>query len=305
MNKNFKRIIKFHDDENMIVISNLEINYHEDYPEFTMDNKRCNCYGQTEFIPKEGYQTELYNIWKQYHLNGMSAGLPIQTQAITKWKKQGNKYNYEVVCDYLKSIGLYEVDLKSNLPENMFIFGKEAIQDGETYKYGNGWVHCHLPEDFEDTLNELCDNIEEEEASRFEDGIENWDDIYDEDGNLREEVSNLEDEKIIALGIHLNITPIEAHEDIKQSNYNDCFYSYSGQEYLVCTDEEADELHDNELENYIDECFNIPKHLENYFDRESWKNDAKIDGRGHSLNPYDGIEYEEKVNNTYYYIYKQ
>ena len=32
MNKNFKRIIKFHDDENMIVISNLEINYHEDYP---------------------------------------------------------------------------------------------------------------------------------------------------------------------------------------------------------------------------------------------------------------------------------
>lgn len=156
----FKRIIKFHDAEDFLVVSELEITHRNGFPEFSMCNERAGCMGQTEFIPKDGYQTELYEIWKQYHLNGMSAGLPIQVQAITEWKKQGNKYEYETAYEYLKSINLYEVDIKSNLPENMLINGKETIQNCETYKYGHGWVHCILPTDFEKTLHELCNNIE-------------------------------------------------------------------------------------------------------------------------------------------------
>lgn len=200
----YKRVIKFHDTENMLVISELIITTRNGYNEFTMCNERAGHSGQAEFVPKDGYQTELYEIWNQYHLNGMSSGLPIQMKAITEWKKQGNEYDYTKVCEYLKSINLYEVDLKSNLPKNMFIYGKKTIKDSETYKYGHGWVHCNLPEDFEETLDELCDNIEEEESNRFEDGIEDWDNIFDDDGNLREEVSNLEDEKIIALAKYLN-----------------------------------------------------------------------------------------------------
>lgn len=200
----YKRVIKFHDTENMLVTSKLVITTRNGYNEFTMCNERAGHSGQAEFVPNDGYQTELHIIWNQYHLNGMCAGLPIQMKAITEWKKQGNKYDYKEVCEYLKSINLYEVDLKSNLPENMFITGKETIQDGETYKYGCGWVHCNLPKDFEETLDELCDNIEEEESNRFEDGIEDWDNIFDDDGNLRDEVSNLEDEKIIALAKYLN-----------------------------------------------------------------------------------------------------
>ena len=118
---------------------------------------------------------------------------------------------------------------------------KKQFKMDETYKYGHGWVHCILPTDFEKILNELCDNIEEEEYSRFENGIEDWDNIYDKDGDLRDEVSNLEDEKIIALGKNLDITPTEANEDIEQLSYDDCLYSYSGIDYLVCTDKEADE----------------------------------------------------------------
>ena len=34
----------------------------------------------------------------------------------------------------------------------MFINGKETIQDGETYKYGHGWVHCILLTDFEKNI---------------------------------------------------------------------------------------------------------------------------------------------------------
>lgn len=86
-------------------------------------------------------------------------------------------------------------------------------------------------------------------------------------------------------------------------------------EYLVVTDSEADDLWDLDLENYIDDCilYELPEQYRSYFDRERWKADARIDGRGHSLNRYDGSEDYvdlvdwtsiEKVSITYF-IYRQ
>lgn len=75
------------------------------------------------------------------------------------------------------------------------------------------------------------------------------------------------------------------------------------QEWLVVTDDEADELWDQELENYLDEC--VPGADGPYFDRERWKRDARIDGRAHSLARYDGNEEEQEVNDTTYYLYRQ
>ena len=43
----------------------------------------------------------------------------------------------------------------------------------------------------------------------------------------------------------------------------------------------------------------------NYFDEEAWKSDARMDGRGHIISRYDGCENEEKVNGTWYYIFRQ
>jgi len=117
--------------------------------------------------------------------------------------------------------------------------------------------------------------------------------------------NEIEDDKIVALGNHLEISPCEAKENISVSTYDDCIYEYAGQEYLVCTDDEADEKQDEELENYIDECLEIPDNIERYFDREAWKSDARNDGRGHCLNRYDGCEDSEEVNGETYYIYRQ
>lgn len=101
------------------------------------------------------------------------------------------------------------------------------------------------------------------------------------------------------------ITPTMAHNDIIK--ISDCLYLYSGQEYLVCTDSEANELWDEYLENYIEDCIlpNIDENYRNYFDDEAWKSDARMDGRGHSLSSYDSIEHYEDVNGVEYYIYKQ
>ena len=90
------------------------------------------------------------------------------------------------------------------------------------------------------------------------------------------------------------------------TNEYDCTYSYYREEYIVATDEEADELWEQGLDSYIDECIlpEIPKAYQNYFDDEKWKNDARYDGRGHVLATYGGDENYVDVNGTTYYIYR-
>ena len=74
-------------------------------------------------------------------------------------------------------------------------------------------------------------------------------------------------------------------------------------EYNVYTDGEADDAWDEALESYLDEC--VEGSDNRYFDRDAWKSDARVDGRGHSIARYDSEENEEEVNGTTYYIYKQ
>lgn len=87
---------------------------------------------------------EVYDLWKNYHLNDMHAGTPEQEKAIEEWwKTQGHKYDYKEICEYLKSINLYEVsvstiDLKAN-PK--YVGSKE-----KTYKYGHDWLKEEIPE---------------------------------------------------------------------------------------------------------------------------------------------------------------
>lgn len=107
-----------------------------------------------------------------------------------------------------------------------------------------------------------------------------------------------EPEKAIAVASLENIDVADVTEQHRD-------YSAGGNDYMVLTDDEADEKWDESLENYIDECLEIPESMVRYFDREAWKYDARIDGRGHSLSGYDGEENEEKINGTTYFLYRQ
>lgn len=84
------------------------------------------------------------------------------------------------------------------------------------------------------------------------------------------------------------------------------YYDYGKREYMVLSDMEADDEWERNIEDYIDQvCMSqIPEHLQYYFDREKFIDDAKYEGRGHSLSSYDGYEHSEKVNGTDYYIYR-
>lgn len=71
----------------------------------------------------------IYRLWSLYHLNDMNAGTPEQEDAL-KMKDPQLCWasNYAEACEYLKSIGLYEV-----------------MVDGKPYKYGHGWLHREIP----------------------------------------------------------------------------------------------------------------------------------------------------------------
>jgi hypothetical protein len=95
---------------------------------------------------------------------------------------------------------------------------------------------------------------------------------------------------------------VEDEYDDKEVDVED--YDEYG-DWKVYTDSEADDAWDESLENYIDECLEIPQSMRNYFDRESWKSDARMDGRGHCLSGHNGHEEEQQVNGTTYYLYRQ
>ncbi len=64
--------------------------------------------------------TQIYFLWKRYHLNDLHAGTPVQEYAL-EHSPIGSllEADYKHRCEYLKSIGLYEVS---------------------GYKYGHGWL---------------------------------------------------------------------------------------------------------------------------------------------------------------------
>lgn len=72
---------------------------------------------------------KIVELWEKHHLNDMHAGTIEQEEAIDNWKKQGNKYDYNEVCEFLKSVGLYEVEY-----------------EGNPYKYGHGWIYRAIPQ---------------------------------------------------------------------------------------------------------------------------------------------------------------
>ena len=151
-----------------------------------------------------------------------------------------------------------------------------------------------LPSDFEDTLTNLMETIEQEEEEKAERLV------TDKDIDLFDNFSEPETALALALICGLSVNEID---DISEDGNN--YWTVQGVSYLAGTDDEMDGAWDEELDRYIDECIEIPAHIEPYFDRERWKDDAKIDGRGHSLNRYDGGEDYTEVNGTTYYAYRQ
>ncbi len=145
--------------------------------------------------------------------------------------------------------------------------------------------------------NSICDLIEEEEKDYLK--------------SLEEKTEEeIDDDRILALGKHLELSYTEMYEDIFKAKYGNYNYEYGNQEYLVMTNDEADVYERETVENTIQECYidvysremkNNP--MINYIDLDRWVDDWCGD-RGNNISSYDGYEYYEEVNGETYYIYR-
>lgn len=77
---------------------------------------------------------EIYRLWKLYHNNDMHSGTIEQEKALMAKFGSRKASDYREHCEYLKSIGLYEV-----------------CHEGKPYKYGHGWLKHEIP--IEDVKN--------------------------------------------------------------------------------------------------------------------------------------------------------
>ena len=111
--------------------------------------------------------------------------------------------------------------------------------------------------------------------------------------------------KAIVKGLDLQLS----YEQIKElDNISDTTNTIEvdGIEIYCLTDNEADDLWDNMIDDYIDDCVlpDLPEAYRFYFDDEAFKRDCSFDGRGHTIASYDGNETEVKIGNEWYYIYR-
>lgn len=345
----FSRKLSFVDDKNQKIKVELEITNRNGYPEFTCSGSAAGHHGQMydSIVPKNENQQIILDIWKKYHLNGMTAGTEAQINILKKcgskefqeqcdflmgYNIKGKALSYQEVNDILKKTMFLQkrvnnlskkiVDFegfekewksttgndwvkskyeeiveslskeKSGLGGSNFVYNKKefhhvdcryyksspycklpnayfaskgelteeysklqkelyslkkstALHDinpntKELFKYGSAWIKSELPEDFEDTLNELCDSIEEEEKEEMLSKTKIVDYSKGEvDADLLNEFYDVIDDEILALGYILDLT-LEDLDDIEHLDYGwgKCLYKAQGEEYYIGTKKE-------------------------------------------------------------------
>ena len=207
-----KREFKFIDKDKNLVRIKCEIREGKHGDVFTMSGEYCGSMGQCldSVHPKNKEQTSIIEIWRRYHLNDMHAGTPKQEECLISsginfhdYVNKGRKSVYDYECEVLERYGL--------------------LYDGE-YKYGSGWIHQELPEDFECTLNDLIDKIEDIEENENERQVTEDDiDLFDSFG---------EPEKALVLAI-MNELCVNEIDQIDEASDNLWLYrastTFSGQ----------------------------------------------------------------------------
>jgi hypothetical protein len=128
--------------KNNLVTLDIELNYNKsDKPCFTASASVWNSKGTDivtggqcldsllPYFKNNKLFNQIYRLWELYHLNDLNAGTQEQAQLVNNWLKDtGQRYDYSQVCEYLKSVGKYEVE-----------------HEGKPYKYEHAWIYYPIP----------------------------------------------------------------------------------------------------------------------------------------------------------------
>lgn len=188
--------------------------------------------------------------------------------------------------------------MKTHTPKNTEIFELSASDfiNAEDGSWQNDMYRAKLAEDKDAEMNETAEALAGFywwtcSPGCLPDSEANGPFATEEEANEDAGGGEYED-YITALAEELGEDPADITEESHEC-YGMKVLSSGNAEYAVGTDEEADEAWDQSLDSYLDDCGvldSMPENLRPYFDREAWKKDARMDGRGHSLSSYDGNE---------------
>lgn len=84
-------------------------------------------------------------------------------------------------------------------------------------------------------------------------------------------------------------------------------FEVEGKEFLVLSDERADELAEEYVRNFVEDelLYHMPNNVKNYFDTEGYIEDVlRMDGRGMQLASYDHQEHEVRIARSDYFIFR-
>lgn len=186
--------------------------------------------------------------------------------------------------------------------EYVVLLNDYLIEDNKLTERNLADFQTELEDAWLSQVDEVYELVEETPANLTNSFMNPLDTLGDPLPGYEEILGNFsEPEKAIAVA-YFEDTDVSDVSDVSE-RYE--IYSAGGNDYMILTDEEADEKWDEYLENYIDDCLEIPEPMARYFDREAWKRDARMDSRGHSLSSYDGEENEVRINGTTYFLYQQ
>lgn len=304
----FKREITIHDKDGKRFDLTISNKWSSTWPYFSI----CSQSWQWQFNPKSDIQQQLLDIWDTYHLNWMSAGTQEQMEIVNSLEDK----SYDNACKVLKEKWLYEVEYK-----------------WKTYKYWHWWIYKDFPDNFEEDLFNLIDELIEEEDEYNERKIT----IEDLDNEEFLEHANdnceWEYEKLMAACLHCWVS--WSWLENVTCNWDWDYWDIEWWDYCIYTDEEADEACKEDIKetawafnpdfiishskvlNYDKWSYDILKAIQEQC--ESW-NDAILkliddidefcddaissDWRWHFLSWYNWHENEVDINWTTYYLYR-
>jgi hypothetical protein len=286
-----KKQVTFVDANKNKVVVNINI----ENGRFSMSGDMGESSGQCQdnIKPANEAQELLLDLWEKHHLNDMKAGTYVQTELLRKcgydlsdYGNKGHETRYDYECWLL------------SLVDKLW----DELPDGTMYKYGSSWLTEELPTNIEEVVEDCITLIEEYEDERRGDTLLS-DMDFDDAITLIKEASNEDEFEVLAIAKMLDLTVNEI-DDIKIDGNR---ITVQGVDYIFGTDSEMDDEWDEELEGFLEDCIypELEGNLKQYFNDEAWKRDAKMDGRGHSLNRYDGGELYTTVDGVDYYAYRQ
>lgn len=176
--------------------------------------------------------------------------------------------------------------------------------------YWHWWTYVKFPDNFQEDLFKLIDKLieEEDEYNSRKITIEDLDN--EEFINHADDNCNWEYEKLMAACLHEWVS-WNWLENVSVNNW--WSWDIEWFEYNIYTDEEANEAHEEYIRNLVDDIWfewfrwwtDIDVSMETNWDITISKS-ISIDSneRCYSLAWYDWHEHEVKINDTYYYLYR-